>query len=133
MAGDPGICHYLIGIRDERDLLGSPRRGATWEGCMIEQVIAHERLIHPGSQFWLYRTHAGAEVDLVVDRGRRRFGCEFKCASAVQRSDCSGLQSALNDGVIESGTIVYFGDHRLFLADRIEAVPARELLTTGVW
>lgn len=126
---DPGLCHYLLGIRQDRDLFESPRRGATWEGCMIEQVMALEKLGHVGSQFWFYRTRAGAEVDLVVERANRRLGYEFKCASSVGRGDASGLRAALADGVIDLGSVVYFGDRRYPLADRIEAVPATELLT----
>ena len=87
---DSGLLHYLLGIRNDRDLLESPRRGASWEGCLAEQVIALEKLRHVGSQFWFYRTHAGAEIDLVIERGGQRLGYEFKCATSVSRSDASG-------------------------------------------
>jgi predicted AAA+ superfamily ATPase len=125
---DSGLLHYLLGIRNDRDLLESPRRGASWEGCLVEQVIALERLRHVGSQFWFYRTHAGAEIDLLIERRGRRIGFEFKCASSVSRSDAAGLKAGLNDGVITEGMVVYFGMHRYPLDNRIEAVPAETLL-----
>ena len=126
---DSGLLHYLLGIRSERDLLQSPRRGASWEGCLIEQLVALENLTHTGSQFWFYRTRAGAEIDLVVERGDRRIGYEFKCASSASRSDAAGLQIGLADGIISSGIVVHCGSRRYPLADNIEAVPAVALLT----
>jgi hypothetical protein len=125
---DSGLLHYLLGIRNDRDLLESPRRGASWEGCLVEQVIALEKLSHVGSQFWFYRTHAGAEIDLLIERGGRRIGFEFKCASSVNRSDAAGLKAGLTDGIITEGAVVYFGTHRYPLDKRIEAVPAEALL-----
>lgn len=125
---DSGLLHYLLGIRNDRNLLESPRRGASWEGCIAEQIIALEKLRHVGSQFWFYRTHAGAEIDLVVERGGQRIGYEFKCASSVGRSDASGLKAGLTDGIIGEGAVVYSGPRRYPLDDRIEAIPAESLL-----
>lgn len=128
---DSGLLHYLLGIRTDRDLLQSPRQGASWEGCLAEQIIALEGLRHVGSQFWFYRTRAGAEIDLVVERGGQRIGYEFKCASSVGRSDASGLKAGLTDGVITEGNVVYFGARRFGLYDHIEAIPAETLLLEG--
>jgi hypothetical protein len=49
---DSGVFHYLLGIADERQLLESPYRGNSWEGYMVEQLIAVEQLAHAGSQFF---------------------------------------------------------------------------------
>ena len=75
------------------------------------------------------RELSGAEIDLVVERGDRRIGYEFKCASSASRSDAAGLQIGLADGVISSGTVVHCGSRRYPLADNIEAVPAEALMT----
>jgi predicted AAA+ superfamily ATPase len=125
---DSGLLHYLLGIRSERDLLQSPRRGASWEGCLVEQLIALEKLHHAGSQFWFYRTRTGVEIDLIVERGGRRTGYEFKCAASVNPSDASGLVAGLADGVITEGLVVYFGTRRYPLVAGVEALPATTLL-----
>jgi uncharacterized protein len=125
---DSGLLHSLLGIRTGRDLLQSPRRGASWEGMLVEQVVAMEKLSRSGSQFWFYRTQAGAEIDLVVDRGEERIGYEFKCASAVNRHDAAGLATGVADGVITRGRVAYAGDRRYWLTDAVEAIPAVELL-----
>lgn len=126
---DSGLLHYLLGIREEGQLYESPRRGASWEGALIEQIIALESLHHVGSQFWFFRTRAGAEIDLVVDRGSQRIGYEIKCTSTVRRGDATGLQTGLDDGAITEGFVVHFGARRYPLRDRIEALPAKVLLT----
>lgn len=126
---DSGFLHHLLGIRTQADLLHSPRRGASWEGFLVEQVMAMERLTREASQFWFYRTQAGAEIDLVVDRGTECIGYEFKCATSATRGDISGMQAALGDGVISRGFVVHAGPNRYPLADRVEAIPAQNLLS----
>jgi len=51
---------------------------------MIEQIIAIEQLQWTGSQFFFFRTHAGAEIDLIVDRGGEKVGYEFKSAISIK-------------------------------------------------
>jgi len=126
---DCGLLHYLLGIGTWRDLLQSPRRGVSWEGMLVEQLITLENLAHSGSRFWFYRTHAGAGIDLIVEHGNRRTGYEMTCGAYVSRSDASGLRCGLADGVITHGVLAYAGSRRYQVADSIEAVPAEELLT----
>ena len=125
---DSGLLHYLLGIRSAEDLFVSPRRGASWEGFIIEQMIALEQQLYTGSRFWFYRTQAGAEIDLVLERDGQRFGFEFKCAASVSRGDASGLKAGLADGVISRGCIVYAGDRRYPVSEHVEAIPAADLL-----
>ena len=126
---DCGLLHYLLGIRTQRELLQSPRRGASWEGLLVEQVIALEKLRHDGCQFWFYRTQTGTEIDLIVEYGGERTGYEFKCSAAVSHSDASGLRIGMEDGVITRGMVVYAGSRRYPVTDDIEALPADTLLT----
>ena len=125
---DSGVFHYLLGISNERQLLESPYRGNSWEGYMVEQIIAMEQLAHAGSQFFFYRTHAGSEIDLLIDRGRKRTGFEFKCALSVERKDWTNLKSAVSDGIIERGYVVYLGERSYTAADDIEVVSAEKII-----
>jgi len=125
---DPGVLHHLLGIAGERRLLESPQRGNSWEGFLIEQIAALERLAHPGSQFYFFRTHAGAEVDLVVDRGQERIGYEFKCGASVGLNDWANLRRARDEGIIHAGRVVYLGDREFPVADGILVRPAADLL-----
>lgn len=125
---DSGILHYLLGIRDDNDLLANPKRGFSWEGCIMEQLMTLETNRRPGSQFSFYRTQAGAEIDLVIQRGTEAVGYEFKSALSVALSDISGLKAGLSDGVITRGVVVHLGARRYPLSDRIEAIGGAELL-----
>lgn len=69
---DSGILHYLLGLSTADELLTSPGRGNSFEGFMIHQILALEELRRPGSGFYFFRTHAGAEIDLLIDRGSER-------------------------------------------------------------
>jgi len=63
---DTGLLHHLLNIGTHDELAGHPSRGASWEGFVIEDVLRRERVAHPGSQPWFWRTAAGAEIDLVL-------------------------------------------------------------------
>ncbi|TLY63038.1 MAG: ATP-binding protein, partial [Gammaproteobacteria bacterium] len=71
---DSGMVHYLLGIGTADQLLTSPARGNSFEGFMIQQIVALEELQRSGSGFYFFRTHSGAEIDLLIDRGRQRIG-----------------------------------------------------------
>jgi len=116
---DSGVLHHLLGISSERNLLESNKRGNSWEGMMIEQVVAMEQLRRPGSEFYFYRTHAGAEIDLIIDRGPDRIGVEFKCALSASQKDFLNLKAGIAGGIIHSGCLVYLGERSYPVDDQI--------------
>jgi uncharacterized protein len=61
---DSGILHALLGIEDHNALSGRPVVGASWEGFVIENLLAAAPQRTLAS---FYRAAAGAEVDLVLD------------------------------------------------------------------
>jgi predicted AAA+ superfamily ATPase len=125
---DSGVLHYLLGISSERSLLESPKRGSSWEGFMIEQIISQEMLQRPGSLFYFYRTHAGAEIDLIVDRGSKRIGYEFKCSVSTGKRDWASLEAGIDEGVIHKGFVVYMGARDFPVAEQLIVVPGEKLL-----
>ena len=122
---DSGLLHQLLGIVSEKALLSHPRLGASWEGFVIEQVLAGE----PHDEAWFWATHQGAEIDLLLRRGDRLFGVECK------RTDAPGItpsiRIAMEDLGLERVAIVYPGGRRFFLAGRVEAVPLATLAEPG--
>jgi len=118
---DSGILHHLLGIRELLDLRTHPRYGASWEGFALEQtLIAHgDREAH----FWA--TQRGAELDLLLVRGGRRWGFEFKCSEAPTTE--KSMHIALADLRLEHLWVVYPGTLRYSLADRITALPLGEV------
>lgn len=73
---DSGLLHSLLQIETIVDLQSNPRYGASWEGFALEQLCSVTGLEPDETFFW--GTHGGAEIDLVVERGGKRYGFEFK-------------------------------------------------------
>jgi len=128
---DSGVLHSLLGTSKERSLLESPKRGSSWEGFMIEQLISREMLQRVGSLFYFYRTHAGAEIDLIIDRGSERIGYEFKCAVSTGKRDWANLQAGIDDGMIHKGIVAYMGDRNFPVTEKIRVVRGEHLLISG--
>ena len=59
---DSGLVHALLGLRDLGSVLAHPIAGASWEGLVLEQLLAAA----PQAQASFYRTSHGAEADLVL-------------------------------------------------------------------
>jgi uncharacterized protein len=76
---DSGLLHALLNIPDIETLTGHPMAGYSWEGLMVEQICA---LAPKGADISFYRTSAGAELDVVVEVGSKKFGFEIKFSSA---------------------------------------------------
>lgn len=78
---DSGLLHTLLRIGSYEELLGHPALGGSWEGFVIEQVAG---VLPVGWEMSFYRTAAGAECDLVLEKGRRRVAIECKASVAPQ-------------------------------------------------
>lgn len=116
---DSGLLHSLLGLDTRVDVERHPILGASWEGFALEQVMRVNDL--RDDQVFHWRTHGGAEVDLVVERGGRRWGFEMKRTSSPRTS--KSMHVALADLDLERLFVVYPGAHRFALTERIEAVP----------
>jgi uncharacterized protein len=119
---DTGLLHALLDIATLEQLLSHPRSGASWEGFALEQVL---RLARPDEAFF-WATHQGAELDLLLLKGARRVGVEFKRVDvpAVTRS----MQIAAHDLQLDALYVVYPGSKRFTLASGMEAVPLHALM-----
>lgn len=123
---DSGLLHQLLGIDTARALISHPKLGASWEGFVIEQVLAREP--HDDAFYWA--THQGAEIDLLLRRGDRLVGVEVKRTDAPRVTP--SIRIALEDLGLERVVVLYPGSRRYALADRVEAVPLEALATSGI-
>ena len=118
---DSGILHSLLGIRSEKELLGHPKSGASWEGYAIEEVLA---AVQP-EEAYFWATHQGAELDLLLLKNGKRLGIEIKRTDAPAITP--SMRIAIKDLRLERLVVLYPGAIRFPLADKIEAMPLREL------
>jgi predicted AAA+ superfamily ATPase len=104
-----------------RALEGHPRLGASWEGFVVEAVarIVGERNLY----FWA--TQAGAELDLLVTIGGKRFGIEIKYADAPSVS--KSMRVACTDLELERLWVAHPGEGTYALGGGIEVLGLVEL------
>jgi len=121
---DSGIAHSLLGIETFDDLLGHPVVGASWEGFVVENVLA---ATPAGALASFYRTIAGAEIDLVLDiPGRGRLAIEIKRSAAPTLS--KGNRLGFEDLGDSQKFVVYAGEDRFSLGQGVDAVGLAEMM-----
>ena len=114
---DTGLLHELLGVSDPAALLRHPKSGASWEGFALDQIL---RIARPDEAYF-WATHAGAELDLLMIKDGRRVGVEFKRADAPELT--ASMRIAMQDLALDALYVVYPGERRYRLAERVEAVP----------
>ena len=121
---DSGIVHGLLGISSMDGLLGHPVVGASWEGFVIENILA---CVPSRTESYFYRTSAGAEVDLVLQfRGGEKWVIEIKRGLSPTLSP--GFYNAVDDLQPEKSFVIYGGDDRFKLNPGVEMIALDHLL-----
>jgi uncharacterized protein len=102
---DSGLVHALLGLRNLNDVLGHPVCGSSYEGFCIENLIA---AAGNTCTAYTYRTHAGAEIDLLLEKaGRAWMAIEIKRSSSPQLG--KGFDLACTDLAVQHRCVVYPG------------------------
>ena len=103
---DSGIVHALLDLDTWNDVLGHPVVGASYEGFVIENLI---QCAGPRFRPYFYRTHDGAEIDLLLERGGQpEIAIEVKRSSAPTVDKGFGL--ACDDLMVSQRYVVYPGE-----------------------
>lgn len=120
---DSGVLHALLELQTMDDLLGHPVSGLSYEGhCIASLVQAAGTRRVP----YFYRTHAGAEIDLVLEQGGRpEIAIEIKRSTAPSLD--KGFGVACDDLGIAQRYVVYPGTERFPLRQGTTALGLREL------
>ena len=118
---DTGLLHCQLGIRSSYELSTHPRLGASWEGRAIEETI---RATKPDEAFF-WATHQGAEIDLLLAKRGRLYGVECKYTDMPRVTP--SMLAALGELGLERVAVLYPGNRRAPLHDKIEAVPLTEV------
>jgi len=121
---DSGVLHALLNLRSIIDLESHPKVGASWEGFLLQQVIRRLQALPEECYFWA--THGGAELDLFVLRGRRRYGFEFKRTTSPRVTP--SMRSALSDLKLKRLDVIHAGENSFPLGEKIRAVSRQRLL-----
>ncbi len=114
---DSGICHTLLGIATQEQLLSNPKLGDSYEGFVIENLAS---VAGEGTELSYYRTAAGAEIDLLVPTPSGMHAIEIKRSTAPKVS--RGFHEACADVLPARRLVIYPGEEAFPLGNGIEAV-----------
>ena len=121
---DSGVAHSLLGLGTLDDVLSHPVAGASWEGFVIENLIAAAPF---GTDAWFYRTRAGAEIDLLLLLpDRRLWAIEVKRSAAPRAA--RGFELAASDLGAAERLVVHPGREAFPLSGATTAIPLTELM-----
>ncbi|MDP3355638.1 MAG: ATP-binding protein [Polaromonas sp.] len=128
---DSGVVHALLGLGSQHDLLAHPVVGGSWEGWIIENLLA---CAPPQTQASYYRTAVGAEIDLLLELpGNKVWAIEIKRSSAPTVS--RGFHLACDDVSATRRIVVSSANTKFPMAGDIEHLPLlvlmQELLALG--
>lgn len=118
---DSGLLHTLLDIPNFRSLEGHPKVGASWEGFALSEVEQRMGVRWEDCSYWA--THQGAELDLLIRKGRRKF--EFKRTAAPGIT--ASMRVAQEDLRLDRLVVGHSGGGSYPLAPRIRAVSLRDV------
>jgi len=121
---DSGLVHALLGLETLHDLAGHPVCGMSYEGFCIDNLLAAAgHLATP----YTYRTHAGAEIDLLLERGGKPWmAIEIKRSTAPSLS--KGFEIACDDLGVTQRHVVYPGTDSFPMRYGTQAIGLVELM-----
>jgi predicted AAA+ superfamily ATPase len=122
---DSGLLHALLNIETLDRLAGHPVVGASWEGFVLETLLA---VLPWRTQPLFFRTAVGAEIDLVLERpDGALWAIEIKRGLAAKLE--RGFHHARLDLAPAKSFVVYSGEERYPVAEGVEAISVREMAT----
>jgi predicted AAA+ superfamily ATPase len=121
---DSGILHALLGLKPKREILSHPKLGFSWEGHVLEEVI---HVARAEREAYFYRTHAGAELNLLLIRRGRRYGFEFKYEAAPRPT--KSMHIVTGDLNLKRLWVVTPGEGTYALGKHIELLPLTKIET----
>ena len=121
---DTGLLHSLTGVDSMDALINQLLIGPSWEGFVIEQIIATGKEEY---EYYFYRTHQGAECDLLlVKNGVVQTAIEIKNTLSPKLS--KGMQISMEDTGAEKGVIICRISDSYPLSEKVRAVGLPEFL-----
>ena len=115
---DSGLVHTLLGLPDREAVLGHPVAGASWEGFVIESLVA---AAPEGTEAYFYRTSAGAEIDLLLRDPNGRLSV-FEVKRSLSPKIERGFHSACEDLNPDRRILIYPGSETFPLGNGIEVM-----------
>lgn len=115
---DTGMLHYLLGIKNMDSIFGNVVLGSSWEAFVINQTAA---VLKSDDEMYYYRTHDGAEIDLLIRRNNTWLAAaEIKFSLSPKLT--KGTYLAMEDLEIEKLHVVIPREENYPMAKNIQVV-----------
>ena len=112
---DSGVHHHLTHIPSAAELPGHLIIGASWEGYATEEIVRH---LPAGFGAYFYRSHHGAEIDLVLVRNNKPvYAIEIKHSKAPSLSE--GFYHAIADIKTTKNYLIYTGQDEYLTKNKV--------------
>jgi len=121
---DSGLVHALLGIEAHDTLAGHPVVGPSWEGFVVETLLA---VAPPGTRPSFYRTAAGAEIDLILQLPGRHGLWAVEIKRGLAPAPTRGFHVAREDLKPSRSFVVHASEDRWPLSTEVEAIGLREM------
>ncbi len=127
---DTGLACALLGMRADDLRADRDTMGRLLETFVFQELRCQASWSEEEHRFSHFRDKDGAEVDIVVERGRAVVGVEVKVGATVTSSDFNGLRklAAANGERFAAGVVLHDGEMCVSFGERLFAVPLR-----GLW
>ena len=120
---DSGLLHALLNVQNIEQLYSQPWVGFSWEGFVIEQILASLELFRLQAEPYYFRTSDGIELDLLLDWAEQRWAVEIKLTSHPTKAMVDGLQKAAD---LTGAT------RRILVCQTAEEIRSEKLLITNL-
>lgn len=123
---DTGIACHLVGISSAETLSRHPMLGNLFESYCVNMIHAMNQSLDNPAKLYHFRTHNGAEVDLVLEWDGALFPIEIKCRSNITRNDARGILALMEtfpNHAVKLGLILHAGTECYYVHDNILAMP----------
>jgi len=117
---DSGIASYLLRIQSPEDLTVHPSLGAIFETWVINHIYQLFSSLTMVPAVYHFRTHAGAEIDLILEMNGIYFPIEIKCTRNLSSYDLRSFKAfreAYPKNKVAPGLIIHAGEEN-YLLDR---------------
>ena len=122
---DSGLVHALLGLEDYNELAGHPVVGPSWEGFVIENLLA---AVPSRTTASFYRTAAGAEVDLVLEFPGRGEIWAIEIKRGLAARPARGFYNAREDIQPARSFVVYASEERYPVTEGVEAIGITDMV-----